>query len=141
MPTPPPAPTPAPSLHLPLHLHLHPHPRLGTHETTFASGAPLVRFPPDGLLVAAALRDQGGEVLGEAGGAEVARPVLGLYQVLCTYPPYKLHTSPGTFPVTCPFTSPDICPYTCAQTRARGPGGGRVVVYGDSNCIDGAHLR
>ena len=26
------------------------------------------------------------------------------------------------------------------QTRARGPGGGRIVVYGDSNCIDGAHL-
>lgn len=26
------------------------------------------------------------------------------------------------------------------QTRSRGPAGGRVVLFGDSNCIDGAHL-
>jgi hypothetical protein len=49
---------------------------------TFSSGAPLVRFPPDGLLVAAQLKDQGEEVLGgsnpKAGGQF---PILGLYQV------------------------------------------------------------
>lgn len=123
VPTPPPAPTPAPSLHLPLHLHLHPHPRLGTHETTFASGAPLVRFPPDGLLVAAALRDQGGEVLGEAGGAEVARPVLGLYQVPCTYPPYKLHTSPGTLPALSPHLTSALTLAPRRELEGRAGGG------------------
>lgn len=78
---------------------------LGAHETLFSSGSPIVRFPPDGLLVSPQLRDQGKEVLGETGSPAASVPVLGLY-----------------------------------QTRARGPGGGRIVVYGDSNCIDGAHL-
>ena len=78
---------------------------LGSHETLFSSGSPIVRFPPDGLLVSPQLRDQGKEVLGESAPPAVNVPVLGLY-----------------------------------QTRARGPGGGRIVVYGDSNCIDGAHL-
>jgi hypothetical protein len=54
----------------------------GSQELTFSSGAPLVRFPPDGLLVAAQLKDQGEEVLGgsnpKAGGQF---PILGLYQV------------------------------------------------------------
>ena len=77
-----------------------------------------MRFPPDGLLVAAALRDQGGEVLGEAGGAEVARPVLGLYQVLCTYPPYKLHSVKFT-PHLAPSLSPALSPHlTSALTLA-----------------------
>ena len=78
---------------------------LSAHETLFSSGSPIVRFPPDGLLVSPQLRDQGKEVLGETGSPAASVPVLGLY-----------------------------------QTRARGPGGGRIVVYGDSNCIDGAHL-
>jgi len=78
---------------------------LGSHEAQFSSGSPIVRFPPDGLLITPSLRDQGREVLGEVSTATISLPVLGLY-----------------------------------QTRARSPGGGRIVVYGDSNCIDGAHL-
>ena len=52
------------------------------------------------------MRDQGREVLGEAGASDlhIKAPVLGLY-----------------------------------QSRASSLGG-RLVVFGDSNCIDGAHL-
>jgi hypothetical protein len=65
-------------------------------DLLMASGSPLVRFPPDGLLVAGtALRNQGEEVLGgsgaasggaaAAGGADGAAsgqyPILGTYQV------------------------------------------------------------
>ena len=55
----------------------------GTQELTFSSGAPLVRFPPDGLLVAGQLKDQGEEVLGgsNANSAGGQFPILGLYQV------------------------------------------------------------
>jgi len=77
---------------------------LGSHDAQFSSGAPLVRFPPDGVVVTPQLRDQGREVLGGGNDLTVKLPVLGLY-----------------------------------QTRASSVGG-RVVVYGDSNCIDGAHL-
>jgi hypothetical protein len=62
-------------------------------DLVVASGAPLVRFPPDGLLVAGgtALRNQGEEVLGGSGsgggagaadgGASGQYPILGTYQV------------------------------------------------------------
>lgn len=77
---------------------------LGSHDAQFSSGSPLVRFPPDGVVITPQLRDQGREVLGGGNDLTVKLPVLGLY-----------------------------------QTRASSTGG-RVVVYGDSNCIDGAHL-
>eukprot|EP00092_Neocalanus_flemingeri_P107767 GFUD01138329.1.p1 GENE.GFUD01138329.1~~GFUD01138329.1.p1 ORF type:complete len:1040 (-),score=318.65 GFUD01138329.1:275-3394(-) len=77
---------------------------LGSHDAQFSSGSPLVRFPPDGVVITPQLRDQGREVLGGSNDLTVKLPVLGLY-----------------------------------QTRASSTGG-RVVVYGDSNCIDGAHL-
>ena len=79
---------------------------LGSHDAQFSSGSSIVRFPPDGHVVTAQLRDQGREVLGETGGGDqlVKAGVLGLY-----------------------------------QTRASSAGG-RVVVFGDSNCVDGAHL-
>ena len=59
-------------------------------ELVVSSGAPLVRFPPDGLLVAGTLRDQGEEVLsggssgaggGAGGGTSGQFPILGTYQV------------------------------------------------------------
>lgn len=77
---------------------------LGSHDAQFSSGSPLVRFPPDGVVITPKLRDQGKEVLGGGSDTMLKLPILGLY-----------------------------------QTRASSTGG-RVVVYGDSNCIDGAHL-
>lgn len=82
----------------------------GSQELAFSSGAPLVRFPPDGLLVAGQLRDQGEEVLG--GGSSSSNSA----------------SSGGQFPILGLY-----------QTRASATGG-RIAVYGDSNCIDGAHL-
>jgi hypothetical protein len=62
----------------------------GTQELAFSSGAPLVRFPPDGLLVAGNLKDQGEEVLGGSSTKTGDQfPILGLYQV----PPSQLHYS------------------------------------------------
>jgi len=87
--------------------------QLGSHEAQFSSGAPIIRFPPDGVLISPPLRDQGREVLGESGGdatSHTKRPVLGLYQT------------------------------RAGRGGEWGQGGGRLVVYGDSNCIDGAHL-
>ena len=37
---------------------------LGSHNAQFSSGSPLVRFPPDGVVITPQLRDQGREVLG-----------------------------------------------------------------------------
>jgi len=77
---------------------------LGSHEASFSSGSPLVRFPPDGTLFSPSLRDQGEEVTGGSSDKVVKSPILGLYQTRGSH------------------------------------GGGRIVAYGDSNCIDGAHL-
>lgn len=73
----------------------------------YASGTGIVRFPPEGIVLApSTLKDQGAEILNSQSGSGESNeiPILGFYQSKST------------------------------------ENGGRIVTYGDSNCVDSAHL-
>lgn len=78
----------------------------------YASGTSIVRFPKDGLLVVENLKDQGYEVDSGVSVSAANVPVLGIYQ---TQTPVREDNT----------TVPS----------------GRIVLYGDSNCIDGSHMQ
>lgn len=86
--------------------------KIGTHDMYYASGASIVKFPKDGLLLVEDLKDQGHEV--ESGDTVNAAnvPILGLYQSRSALPESN-QTTPS----------------------------GRITLYGDSNCLDGSHLQ
>ncbi|CAG9138306.1 unnamed protein product [Plutella xylostella] len=89
--------------------------RLPPHAMFYASGTHVHTFPSHGLLVTAQLHDQARQIMsGEKAGAEgegdtMAVPVLGLLQ-----------------------TGADYANDTDAVPKA-----GRIVVYGDSSCLEG----
>lgn len=78
----------------------------------YASGANIVKFPKDGILLVEDLKDQGHEV--ESGETVSAAnvPILGLYQPRSASPESN-QTTPS----------------------------GRITLYGDSNCLDASHLQ
>ena len=93
-----------------------------------------VRFPPDGHVVSVRMRDQGREVLGEAGAGDlhIKAPVLGLYQSRASQSGGRLVS----------ITTNQIV-YICILHQSEASYFILVVsqvVFGDSNCIDGAHL-
>ncbi|XP_060535660.1 membrane-bound transcription factor site-1 protease isoform X2 [Cylas formicarius] len=75
------------------------------HQMYYASGTSVHEFPKDGVLLSAALNDQGAQILEEPDQTDHKTPILGLLQ-------------------------------SKATDRS-----GRIIVYGDSNCIDGSHLE
>lgn len=86
--------------------------KIGSHEMYYASGTSIIRFPKDGLLVVENLKDQGYEVDSGVSVSAANVPVLGIYQ---TQTPVREDNT----------TVPS----------------GRIVLYGDSNCIDGSHMQ
>lgn len=78
----------------------------------YASGTSIVKFPEDGLLVVEDLKDQGREVDSGVSVSASNVPILGLYQT---------HTVAREGNATVPS--------------------GRIVLYGDSNCLDGSHMQ
>ena len=80
----------------------------------YASGTSIAKFPSDGLVIMESLKDQGHEVIkGEALGAK-GIAVLGMYQTKGLEDANDL--------------------------RKASPGG-RIALYGDSNCLDNSHLQ
>lgn len=93
---------------------------LGEHEMYYASGASLLKFPDSGVVVSRSLRDQGVEILdSDADTVSSTVPILGLLQSR----PNEVEVDDATTEKV--FSSPS----------------GRVVVYGDSNCLDNSHLQ
>ncbi|XP_011504283.1 PREDICTED: membrane-bound transcription factor site-1 protease [Ceratosolen solmsi marchali] len=93
---------------------------LGQHSpVTFASGTVITRFPSEGFLMHAELRDQGEELLSksEIGNLRYV-PILGLVQVNN----FKRNQIRKT-----------------KESEPKFSTSGRIVVYGDSNCIDDSH--
>ncbi len=85
---------------------------LGGHDMYYASGTGLVRFPSDGVVLAPpGLKDQGEDILGARSFIEG-----GDVSVSARLPVLGLYQSKST------------------------PHAGRIVAYGDSNCIDNSHL-
>lgn len=79
--------------------------KLNDHDMYFASGTSIKKFPNNGILVSAKLKDQGVQILGENDETKYDVPVIGLLQ-------------------------------TKSSEKS-----GRIIVYGDSNCIDSSHLE
>ncbi|OXU18499.1 hypothetical protein TSAR_005671 [Trichomalopsis sarcophagae] len=93
---------------------------LGQHPpVTFASGTVISRFPSEGFIMHAELRDQGQELLAETqvGNLQFV-PILGLVQIS--------HLEENK------IKESQVNKQKLSNT-------GRVVVYGDSNCIDDSH--
>ncbi|PZC80415.1 hypothetical protein B5X24_HaOG214717 [Helicoverpa armigera] len=100
--------------------------RLGGHPMYYASGTHIHSFPEHGILITAPLSDQGHQIMsgekpggggGAAGGGEtVDVPILGLLQ-----------------------TDGETRDYT--NDTSDKPRSGRLVVYGDSSCLEGGAAR
>ncbi|XP_013162352.1 PREDICTED: membrane-bound transcription factor site-1 protease isoform X1 [Papilio xuthus] len=100
--------------------------KLGGHPMYYASGTHIHSFPKHGVLITAQLSDQGQQIMsGEKGGGKAGAgvdntvdvPILGLLQ-----------TDSGNRE----FTN---------DTVDKLPKAGRVVVYGDSSCLEGGSSR
>ncbi|XP_063990633.1 membrane-bound transcription factor site-1 protease [Diachasmimorpha longicaudata] len=103
--------------------------RLGEHAPiNFASGTNIVKFPEEGILVKMQLRDQGEELLlGKETGTVGTMPIIGLLQTKSR----KFNEIGG---------QEEESDNRGHEARSSG-GPGRIVVYGDSNCIDDAHAK
>ncbi|CAG4929368.1 unnamed protein product [Parnassius apollo] len=100
--------------------------KLGGHPMYYASGTHIHSFPEHGVLITARLTDQGQQIMSEkvgGGGATagdgqtVDVPILGLLQ-----------------------TDGEVRDYT-NDTVDKLPKAGRLVVYGDSSCLEGGASR
>ncbi|CAH2103147.1 unnamed protein product [Euphydryas editha] len=101
--------------------------KLAGHPVYYASGTHIHSFPEHGVLVTAKLSDQGQQIMsGEkgngggdttGGGKKVDVPILGLLQ-----------------------TESEPRDYT-NDTNNKLPRAGRLVVYGDSSCLEGGAAR
>ncbi|XP_057334911.1 membrane-bound transcription factor site-1 protease [Microplitis mediator] len=86
---------------------------LGQHTpVTFASGTTIARFPATGTLLYVELKDQGEKLLSTAGSGEISSSV----------------------PVM-GLLKPEVDKLDSSSDS------GKIVVYGDSNCIDDSHLK
>jgi len=77
----------------------------------YASGTSISKFPADGVIIREDLKNQGYEVITGNSAAAAQVPILGLYQV-------RNMVDSGV----------EVS-------------GGRVALYGDSNCLDNSHLQ
>ncbi|EFN75041.1 Membrane-bound transcription factor site-1 protease [Camponotus floridanus] len=110
---------------------------LGQHPSvTFASGTTLIRFPKDGIILYAELHDQSQEFLEKKSGTSTLVPILGLLQVTSEKDVQLVHDDGSNNEI--PADENDEKNYIKKQTSTMP---GRLVVYGDSNCIDDSHLQ
>lgn len=91
--------------------------KLGGHEMYYASGSSITSFPADGLQIRRNLNDQGKEIIDKKLVKLKDVPILGLYSTEFNKKQQNLH--------------PPI----------RKHSEGRIAVYGDSSCLDSAHLQ
>ncbi|XP_046428490.1 membrane-bound transcription factor site-1 protease isoform X2 [Neodiprion fabricii] len=106
---------------------------LGQHPpVTFSSGTTLAKFPQDGVILHVELKDQGHELLleGDAKQPELV-PILGLFQTQSHRATDHRYDTIGN------EISNDI-EQNVPKNREKDIAG-RLVVYGDSNCIDDSH--
>jgi len=98
---------------------------LSGREVRYASGTSIVRFPGDGLVVIPEnkLTDQGLEIISSASGASNGKEAIKA----------QLADAAGS-PVLAQLP---VMGFYQTKSTARG---GRLAVYGDSNCIDSAHM-
>ncbi|XP_011879959.1 PREDICTED: membrane-bound transcription factor site-1 protease [Vollenhovia emeryi] len=109
---------------------------LGQHApVTFASGTTLTRFPKDGIVLYAELYDQGQELLEKESGVLKLVPILGLLQVTSKKDVKMTHNKINN--EIGQADQNDEKHHAKEQTSTSG----RLVVYGDSNCIDDSHLQ
>lgn len=110
---------------------------LGQHApVTFASGTTLTRFPKDGIVLYAELYDQGQELLEKESGILKLVPILGLLQVTSEKDIEMAHNDKINNEVD---TANDNSEKN--HVKKQTSTSGRLVVYGDSNCIDDSHLQ
>ena len=85
---------------------------IGNHDMYYASGVSLIKFPDNGTLISAnGFKDQGLEILNSKSPDGVAKKD---FEINRDVPILGLYQTPNS--------------------------GGRIVTYGDSNCIDNSHL-
>lgn len=88
--------------------------RIGDHKTEFVSGTSILKFPQSekNFIIQRDLKDQGEEFLADA------------------------------FNKTLKKTKTEKVPILgLAQFSELDPESGRIVVYGDSNCVDSSHIK
>ncbi|XP_043464380.1 membrane-bound transcription factor site-1 protease [Leptopilina heterotoma] len=102
---------------------------LGQHPpVTYASGTTIARFPKEGFLLHASLHDQGEELLTETEvKTSSLTPVLGLFQTKSQELSKKSEDT--------------IKEAENNENEKSSTVPGRLVVYGDSNCIDDIHSQ
>ncbi|KAK0161115.1 hypothetical protein PV327_009627 [Microctonus hyperodae] len=103
---------------------------LGQHSpVTFASGTTIARFPEDGIVLYFELHDQGEELLTDKSSDLLSLvPIIGLLQT-------KIQLSSKETDI-----DENIDGFEEGNEQ-KTINGGRIVVYGDSNCIDDSHIK
>ncbi|XP_034950401.1 membrane-bound transcription factor site-1 protease-like isoform X2 [Chelonus insularis] len=135
---------------------------LGQHSPiNFASGTTIARFPTNGMVLSVKLKDQGEDLLiGRTLESTSLVPILGLYQVENTRGKLKVANEPGNDTnehLTLLSEKQDqISDNVIDKNNQKNPNfnqdqinsnnnnkksGGKLVVYGDSNCIDDSNHR
>ncbi|CAK9822443.1 Membrane-bound transcription factor site-1 protease [Anthophora retusa] len=111
---------------------------LGQHPpVTFASGTTITRFPKDGVILYAELHDQGQELLLESESrSTLAVPILGLFQTNGNKGNKEIYNDNYSNIVA----EKENMEKNNIKDQAN-IASGRIVVYGDSNCIDDSHLQ
>ncbi|XP_014609822.1 PREDICTED: membrane-bound transcription factor site-1 protease [Polistes canadensis] len=113
---------------------------LGQHSPiSFASGSTITRFPKDGVLLYAKLRDQGEEfILETETRTSKLVPILGLLQ---TKHYESIKENDSIIKNNDIKDSEEDFPEDNHEKEHVNDMPGRLVVYGDSNCIDDSHLQ
>ncbi|XP_071579996.1 membrane-bound transcription factor site-1 protease isoform X1 [Temnothorax nylanderi] len=112
---------------------------LGQHAPViFASGTTLTRFPKGGIVLYAELYDQGQELLEKESGIPKLVPILGLLQVTSEKNVEMTHNDNINNEVDQADQNDEK---QNDDVKEQTSTSGRLVVYGDSNCIDDSHLQ
>jgi len=91
----------------------------------------MFRFPKDGIILYAELYDQGQELLEKEKGTSVLVPILGLLQLISKKDIKESYKDEINNQI----------PQAEKNNVEEQTTSGRLVVYGDSNCIDDSHLQ
>ncbi|XP_043255245.1 membrane-bound transcription factor site-1 protease isoform X3 [Colletes gigas] len=112
---------------------------LGQHPpVTFASGTTITRFPKDGIILYVELYDQGQELLLESESrSTMSMPILGLFQTSGYKSIKKMYND--NLDNNAVTDKENLEKHNLKDQINIAPG--RIVVYGDSNCIDDSHLQ
>ena len=129
--------------------------KLAGHDMYYASGTSILKFPRDGTIIPASiLNDQGKEVIEGVSSKVNNVPILGLY-----HPSSSSSLSSSLSSVQSPLSSVQSPSSSVQLGSERGRlkekkmkvpeggserggqgGGGRLAIFGDSNCLDSSHM-